>query len=212
MSAADGLRRLLESDARHNKLTRAERAQIRAAINALDNKQTAVAELVKALDRVTDRLGVVIESDADNGKPESGDDVAAYTAARAILALNGRIDELEQALAETPAASVEDYERELSAVMPEDFKDWHQNDRREWPAVAAAVIRNLREREAMAWKQAASMDDEVREWVRANMPESYANKPLIEILKLMNAAGVEAEQDLIDSASVTAALSSEPQA
>lgn len=47
---------------------------------------------------------------------------------------------------------------------------------------------------------AASVDDEVHEWVRVNLPKSYANKPLVEILELMNASGIEAEQDLIDSA------------
>lgn len=38
MSAADGLRRLLESDAKRAKLTRAERAAVRAALAALEQK------------------------------------------------------------------------------------------------------------------------------------------------------------------------------
>jgi len=37
-------------------------------------------------------------------------------------------------------------ETELSAVMPIDFKDWHQNSKEELPAVAAQVIKNLRSR------------------------------------------------------------------
>jgi len=40
---------------------------------------------------------------------------------------------------------------ELSAVMPPDFKDWHQNSKAEWPLVARQVIENLREREKLAW-------------------------------------------------------------
>ena len=39
-----------------------------------------------------------------------------------------------------------DYDARLSAVMPADFKDWHQNGPKEWPEVAAGTIANLRER------------------------------------------------------------------
>ena len=46
----------------------------------------AVAELIEALKRTTDRLGVVVESDADDGNPECHDDVAAYAAGVAALA------------------------------------------------------------------------------------------------------------------------------
>jgi hypothetical protein len=46
------------------------------------------------------------------------------------------------------------YERELSAVMPPDFKDWWENDRTEWPLVAKSVIEGLREREHFAYEHA----------------------------------------------------------
>jgi hypothetical protein len=36
------------------------------------------------------------------------------------------------------------YDRELSAVMPHDFKDWWENSRAEWPLVARMVIENHR--------------------------------------------------------------------
>jgi hypothetical protein len=52
-------------------------------------------------------------------------------------------------------ASVDDWERELSAVMPADFKDWWQNSRREWPAVAAEVIKSLRLDRDAGWEVAA---------------------------------------------------------
>jgi len=39
-----------------------------------------------------------------------------------------------------------EFETKLSAVMPIDFKDWHQNSKNEWPEVAALVISSLRER------------------------------------------------------------------
>lgn len=48
-------------------------------------------------------------------------------------------------------ATVEQWEAALTAVMPSDFKDWHQNSRREWPNIAAHVIGNLRQREDEAW-------------------------------------------------------------
>lgn len=65
---------------------------------------------------------------------------ALMTAADLIEAQAARIAELE--------ASVAAYETELSAVMPPDFKDWHENARSEWPQVAAWVIRNQREHAA----------------------------------------------------------------
>ena len=46
-----------------------------------------------------------------------------------------------------------DYDRELSAVMPDDFKDWWDSPR-ERPQIAAGVITSLREREDLAWAQA----------------------------------------------------------
>ena len=45
------------------------------------------------------------------------------------------------------------YDEFLSAVMPPDFKDWHQNSKEEWPEIAAGVITSLREREQLAWEQ-----------------------------------------------------------
>ena len=39
------------------------------------------------------------------------------------------------------------YDKELSSVMPPDFKDWHQNSKEEWPELAAWVIKNLREQQ-----------------------------------------------------------------
>ena len=45
------------------------------------------------------------------------------------------------------------YEQALSAVMPSDFKDWHENSRDEWPDVAAGLITNLRKQEELAWEQ-----------------------------------------------------------
>lgn len=41
---------------------------------------------------------------------------------------------------------LEAFHTKLSSVMPEDFKDWHQNSKSEWPEVAAFVITSQRER------------------------------------------------------------------
>ena len=65
--------------------------------------------------------------------------------------LNALADELERLRAQVAA-----WETELSAVMPADFKDWHQNSKAEWPAVAAAVIRSQREDRDLGWEMAAS--------------------------------------------------------
>jgi hypothetical protein len=45
--------------------------------------------------------------------------------------------------------------------MPADFKDWHDSPG-ERPETAAAVIRNLREREQMAWEQVAAAQEQER--------------------------------------------------
>jgi len=52
------------------------------------------------------------------------------------------------------------YKTELSKVMPPDFKDWWQNDEKEWPMIAAGVIKSLREREEMAWEMACIIPKE----------------------------------------------------
>jgi uncharacterized protein YodC (DUF2158 family) len=58
----------------------------------------------------------------------------------------------QQARAEKAEAELANWHKELSAVMPTDFKDWHQNSKAEWPLVARQVIENLREREKLAWE------------------------------------------------------------
>lgn len=52
------------------------------------------------------------------------------------------IDEL-RARARAAEATVAEWNQEISAVMPADFKDWHENAVSERPAVTAAVIRSL---------------------------------------------------------------------
>jgi len=62
-----------------------------------------------------------------------------------------RIEHLQQIKSEL--ARLQRYDDELSSVMPEDYKDWWQNSKEEWPEVAKGSIENLREREELAWKQ-----------------------------------------------------------
>lgn len=44
------------------------------------------------------------------------------------------------------------WEDSLTAVMPPDCKDWHENSPAEWPEVAAALIVNLRKDRDLAWE------------------------------------------------------------
>jgi len=44
------------------------------------------------------------------------------------------------------------WETELSKVMPTDFKDWWQIDRKEWPLVARLTIEGRRKSEELAWR------------------------------------------------------------
>lgn len=53
-------------------------------------------------------------------------------------------DVLKAALVGELEAQLRKWETTLTAVMPADFKDWHQNSKAEWPDIAALVITNLR--------------------------------------------------------------------
>jgi len=81
-----------------------------------------------------------------DGASACGDEVTSWTTARAAKLLQ-RLDL---------------YEKELSAVMPSDFKDWWENSKDEWPSVAARVIESLRRREELAWEQLGHQSAPVR--------------------------------------------------
>lgn len=53
-------------------------------------------------------------------------------------------DLIEQQAAEI--ARLHDYDTRLSAVMPSDYKDWHEGSKREWPELAAESIKMWRDR------------------------------------------------------------------
>ena len=48
------------------------------------------------------------------------------------------------------------YDDELSSVMPDDYKDWWQGSKEEWPLIAKFSIESLRERKELAWQQVES--------------------------------------------------------
>lgn len=50
-------------------------------------------------------------------------------------------------------ARLQRYDDELSSVMPEDYKDWWQNSKEEWPLLAKLSIENHRASEELAWDQ-----------------------------------------------------------
>lgn len=52
------------------------------------------------------------------------------------------------------------WETELSKVMPPDFKDWWENEKKEWPLVARLVIESLSEREKIAWDMLSNVSVE----------------------------------------------------
>ena len=72
-----------------------------------------------------------------------------------ITALHSEVERLQ--------ARVREYETRLTAVMPPDMKDWHENSPSEWPEIAAAVITNLRESELFFIKAFERSDARERE-------------------------------------------------
>ncbi len=67
------------------------------------------------------------------------------------MQITSRQEELMALSKEELVIRLLNWESEISAVMPLDFKDWWQNSKEEWPLVTKEVITNLREREEIAW-------------------------------------------------------------
>ena len=76
---------------------------------------------------------------------------------------NAAIGEAAQRLRELQS-QVNKWEAELGAVMPADFKDWHQNDPLERPAVARWAIENLRRQVADTQVRLDAALDEIERW------------------------------------------------
>lgn len=77
--------------------------------------------------------------------------------------LSEKYDTLEQQLEDlqkikSELARLQRYDDELSSVMPEDYKDWWQNSKEEWPLLAKLSIEDHRASEELAWKQLAGED------------------------------------------------------
>lgn len=64
----------------------------------------------------------------------------------------------------TDAERLTAYDEELCKVMPDDFKDWWNNSRNEWPRIARHTIESLRDREEWALERVSELVDEVEDW------------------------------------------------
>lgn len=77
--------------------------------------------------------------------------------------LSEKYDTLEQQLEDlqkikSELARLQRYDDELSSIMPEDYKDWWQNSKEEWPLLAKLSIEHARESEQHAWEELAGED------------------------------------------------------
>ena len=88
------------------------------------------------------------------------------------------IRELEDAV--TPELKrLAKYDELLTAVMPPNFKDWHENSRNEWPEIAAWVITNLRKQ-----CDEVSKDAERYQWLRRTQVElSLSNETIAGLVR-----------------------------
>lgn len=97
-------------------------------------------------------------------KIDTGDSDEAVEEGLMVALINTELDlenerqRVKFLLARTNALEEEvaNWHRHLSAVMPPDFKDWHQNSKSEWPLVAALVITGLREQVEQLLEQATN--------------------------------------------------------
>jgi hypothetical protein len=62
-----------------------------------------------------------------------------------------QLEDLQQIKSEL--ARLQRYDEELSSVMPNDYKDWWQGSKEEWPIIAKSSIESSRAREKLAWQQ-----------------------------------------------------------
>lgn len=56
---------------------------------------------------------------------------------------------------------LERYDQMLTEAMPEDYKDWHQNSREEWPLIASLTIKNLRNQNDWAHEELTKAHAEI---------------------------------------------------
>lgn len=82
----------------------------------------------------------------------------------------------------TDSERLAEYDRLLSEVMPPDFKDWWENSKDEWPLVAQMVIKQLREREEIAWKMLEQANERSKV-LQAYFPSQIGRVPLDEIIR-----------------------------
>lgn len=98
-----------------------------------------------------------------------------------------------QARAEKAEALLAKWEAEIGALMPEDFKDWHENAIEEHPMVAAWCLNGQRENADHAWellqKHLDLLDaaEAERDRLRAQLDSILANSDSLESGKLADA-------------------------
>ena len=130
----------LENERLEAKLTEVVEAAGKAGWNGVENSKhlpTFIENLAEDLSKAQAELAA---------RPQAAE-IASLKATlfQAQEAAKGLLEQRDKAQAE-----ISKWHAELSAVMPADFKDWHENAQAEWPAVAAQVIRNLQAREESA--------------------------------------------------------------
>jgi uncharacterized coiled-coil DUF342 family protein len=118
-----------------------EEQRLRRWIRALEDHVDVLRKIVRELESEAEQLGryyVEMGKERDASRTEIGQLKKAFVALE-----KARDNAVTFHAAET--VRLRDYDERLTAVMPADFKDWHENARREWPEVAASVITSLRE-------------------------------------------------------------------
>lgn len=91
------------------------------------------------------------------------------------MSISDIIVELDEKLTKANEA-LDKWEQALTAVMPADFKDWHENSKEEWPDIAALVIKNQRDALAEAH---AIQDDLVKQLDSARADLAHANRTIV---------------------------------
>lgn len=140
--------------------TEKEKAEIVASWNsradlALAAEAAALERAAKECESLLPERGAAEPQD----KTERLIDAARRDDVRAIRDL---ITSAQQSALDAYVADrIKGYMQPLTDIMPNDFKDWHENSPEEWPLVAASTITGLRDREDLAWENATKVTDRI---------------------------------------------------
>jgi len=115
--------------------------------------RSSIEKLQEELSKISEWNQEMVKKAASNGTLEGYREMG-----RKLADQEEKIDQQDSEL-----KRLAEYDNLLTEEMPDDYKDWHQNSKSEWPELAVLTIRNLRERENWALNQLEKTQNRLKE-------------------------------------------------